>query len=89
MITIPPEPLGFKRDKNLMYCDLHSATLGGRIRMGWELDIDDEDKFAPLILLVEVWIGPCDLSIHLDTTTSSLLQYELRRYIDACPGVLV
>ena len=78
-MTIPPEPLGFKRNPQLQYCDIHSPTLGGEIRIGWFWD--DDDKKNRLAILQEIWAGPLDLGIHFDLTSSSLLEYELRRYL--------
>ena len=88
-MTVQPETLGFTRNPHLLYCDFHSPTLGGEIRIGWQWDGEEDEMFGPLAILQEIWAGPLDLGIHFDLTSSILLEYELRRYIVDHPGVIV
>ena len=83
--VIPPALPGFKPTAGITYTDLISPTLGGEIKVGYDFDNHDdaEDHFGDQAVLYEVWAGPLDLGIHLDTTSLALLQYELRRHLIA------
>ena len=83
--TIAPALPGFKAKDGLLYTDMLSPTLGGEIKVGYDFDDHDwaEDHSGDQAILAEVWAGPLDLGIHLDTTSLSLLQYELRRHLIA------
>ena len=83
--TIAPALPGFKAKDGLLYTDMFSPTLGGEIKVGYDFDNHDwaEDHSGDQAILAEVWAGPLDLGIHLDTTSLSLLQYELRRHLIA------
>ena len=85
--VIPPALPGFKATKGITYTDMISPTLGGEIKVGFDFDNHEwaEDHSADLAVLAEVWAevrtGTLDLGIHLETTSLSLIQYELRRHL--------
>ena len=87
--VIPPALPGFKAKDGLLYTDMISPTLGGEIKVGYDFDNHDwaEDHSGDQAVLVEVWAevrtGMLDLGLHLDMTSLSLLQYELRRHLIA------
>ena len=80
--TIRPLPRKVGATPGLKYLTYHSDLLGVYLRVG--LDIDNEDmhyQFGTLlagVTLVEVWLGECDLSIHLEQTTANIIEAEAR-----------
>ena len=83
--TPQPAMPGFKPTAGLSYTDMHSPTLGGEIKVGYDFDNHEwaEDHSGDQAVLAEVWAGPLDLGIHFGTASLSIIQYELRRHLIA------
>ena len=83
--TIPEQPAGFKAVPGLLYTDMHSPTLGGEIKVGYDFENSEyaEDHAPDMAQLADIWAGPLDLTIHLDASSIRLIEYELRRHLTA------
>ena len=87
--TPQPAMPRFKPTAGLSYTDMHSPTLGGEIKVGYDFDNHEwaEDHSGDQAVLAEVWAevrtGMLDLGLHLDMTSLSIIQYELRRHLIA------